>query len=292
MDRLSVLCFAGTYALALLSELARFAVRSAARWYLTVGLTALGWAVQTAYLANLAQAQHKVPVTTPFESVMALSWIVALIGLYLMVRSPKPVAVGVFVLPLVLGLVVVAGRYAPRHSDWSRWGGVTEFWGTVHGLLLLAGAVSTCLAFAAGLMYLAQANRLKHKRPPRFGFALPSLELSERLNRGAITVAFPLLTFGLLIGLVLSLAARPGSGSGSGTAVALSWTDPKVASALVMWLAFAVLLHARYRPAMRGRGVMVLTIVAFAFLVFAWVGVEVLHLPTAHGGAGAAGRAL
>ena len=52
-------------------------------------------------------------VTTPFESVMVLSWIVAMIGLYLIVRSPKPVAVGIFVLPLVLGLVVVAGVCAP-----------------------------------------------------------------------------------------------------------------------------------------------------------------------------------
>ncbi len=40
MLRLEVLCFAGTYGLALLSELARFITRSAARWYLTVGLTA------------------------------------------------------------------------------------------------------------------------------------------------------------------------------------------------------------------------------------------------------------
>src|SRR5205823_11807442 len=96
--------------------------------------------------------------------------------------------------------------------------------------------------------------------------------------RGAITFAFPLLTFGLLIGVVLSIVSR----SGAHGAV-LSWTDPKVLSALVMWLVFAGLLHARYRPAMRGRSVMVLTIVAFAFLVFTWVGVEVLHLPTAHG---------
>jgi ABC-type uncharacterized transport system permease subunit len=138
-------------------------------------------------------------------------------------------------------------------------------------------------------MYLAQANRLKHKRPPRFGFGLPSLEQSERLNRAAITLAFPLLTFGLLIGVILSLAAR-GRGDAPG------WTDPKVISALLMWLVFAVLLHARFRPAMRGRSVMLLTIVAFAFLVFTWVGAEVLHLPTAHGlprvSAATAGRAL
>jgi ABC-type uncharacterized transport system permease subunit len=58
-----------------------------------------------------------------------------------------------------------------------------------------------------------------------------------------------------------------------------------------MWLVFAVLLNARYRPAMRGRSVMLLTILAFAFLVFTWVGVDVLHLPTAHGSA-TAGRSL
>jgi ABC-type uncharacterized transport system permease subunit len=124
--------------------------------------------------------------------------------------------------------------------------------------------------------------RLKTKRPSRLGLALPSLEQSERINRGAITVAFPLLTFGLLIGLVLSLAAQNGE-TASTTVHTLGWTDPKVLSALSMWLVFAVLLHARFRPAMRGRSVMVLTIVAFAFLVFTWVGVEALRLPTAHG---------
>ena len=78
----------------------------------------------------------------------------------------------------------------------------------MHGIFLLGGAVFTCVAFFAGLMYLVQMRRLKAKRPSRFGLALPSLEQSERINRGAITIAFPLLTFGLLIGMVLSLAAR------------------------------------------------------------------------------------
>ena len=64
-------------------------------------------------------------------------------------------------------------------------------------------------------MYLAQMRRLKSKRPARFGFALPSLEQSERVNRGAITLAFPLLTFGLLIGMVLSVKAR-GLAAGTG----------------------------------------------------------------------------
>jgi ABC-type transport system involved in cytochrome c biogenesis permease subunit len=282
IDRLSVLCFAGTYGLALLAELARFVVRSSVRWYLAASLMALGWLVQTAFLANLALKNPLMPpVTSAFESVMVLSWIVALIGLYLMVRSPKPVAVGIFVLPLVIGLVIVAGWFAPRQSDWLQWGGTFAFWGTVHGIFLLAGAVFSCVAFFAGLMYLAQMRRLKAKRPVRVGLALPSLEQSERINRGSITLAFPLLTFGLLIGMVLSAAAQ--TGDNKALAHALTWTDPKVLSALAMWLVFAVLLHARFRPALRGKSVMVLTIVAFGFLVFTWVGVEALRLPTAHG---------
>ena len=93
-------------------------------------------------------------------------------------------------------------------------------------------------------------------------------------------MAFPLLTFGLLIG---DDPEPRGAGRVSRVGAApihvLRWTDPKVVSALMMWLVFAVLLHARFRPAMRGRSVMVLTIVAFAFLVFTWFGVEVLQLP-------------
>ncbi len=280
MERLTVLCFAGTYGLALLVELARFAVRAPARWYATVGLTALAWGVQTTYLANLARVSGHVPMTTVFESLLALSWIFAALGLYFMVHVPKPVAVGTFVLPIVVALTTVAGLAAPRRSDWgAAWSSATQFWGSLHGLFLLAGAVSTCVAFAAGLMYLAQARKLKTKRPSRLGIALPSLEQSERINRAAVTAAFPLLTFGLLIGLILTVttnAAAPGG-------IALTWADPKVLSAMAMWLVFAVLLHARFRPAMRGRGVVVLTIIAFGFLVFTWVGIEALRLPTAHG---------
>ncbi|WP_435008550.1 cytochrome C assembly family protein [Tundrisphaera lichenicola] len=277
VDRLSVLCFGGTYGLALACDLARFVVRGQARWYATLALTTLGWVVQTAYLGNLALESRQLPVSTVFESLLVLSWVLAGVGLYLIVRSPKPVAVGVFVLPVVLALVIVAGVWAPR-EDWvaSGWGGPTRFWGAAHGILYLVGAVGSCVAFAAGLMYLAQSYRLKHKRPPRFGFKLPSLEESERLNRGAITLAFPFLTAGLLVGVVMEVALRKAGHS------RLGWNDPKVVSGVLMWLVFAGLLHARFRPEMRGRRVMVFTVIAFLCLAFATVGVDLLHI-TSHG---------
>ena len=277
MDRLSVLCFGGTYGLALACDLARFVVKGTARWYATLGLTTLAWVVQTAYLGNLAWETGQLPVATVFESLLVLSWVLAAVALYLIVRSPKPVAVGVFLLPVVLALVVVAGVWAPR-EDWagSGWTEAGRFWGSAHGLLYLVGAVASCIAFASGLMYLAQSDRLKHKRPPRFGFKLPSLEESERLNRAAITVAFPFLTAGLLVGVVMEVALRKAGHSRIG------WGDPKVVSGVLVWLVFAGLLHARFRPEMRGRRVMLFTLVAFLCLAFATIGVDLMQI-TSHG---------
>jgi ABC-type uncharacterized transport system permease subunit len=276
MDRLSVLCFAGTYLLALASDLARVALRSRGRWSLTVGLTALGWAVHTAYLANLMHGRGELPVTTIRDSLLVLAWILAAIDVYLILRSPRPVAAGLFILPVVVALSAFAALAGHRVS-WVSWGGPVRFWIDVHIAFQVLGAGATCVAFVAGLMFLAQSARLKRKRPPRSGLPLPSLEQSERLHRGAITVAFPFLSFGLLLGAVLIVATRRGGVS------VLAWSDPKILSSVALWCAvLAVLLNARFRPAMRGRRVMLLTVLAFGVLLFAWVGVGLL-VPTAHG---------
>ena len=274
MDRLQVLCFAGTYALALASDLARVVVRAPVRWYATLALTAVGFAVHTAFLLHRLAVGDVPRAPTVFESFLLVAWRVAASTLYRTLRASRKTAVGVFLLPIVLGLAGAA-TFAPRAS-WADWGGWAAFWGTVHGLFLLVGAAASAVAFAAGLMYLFQSRRLKLKQPNRFGFVLPSLEQSERLNRGGVAVAFPTLTIGLIIGVVLSWAVR------ANDRAIIAWTDPKVLSGLAMWLVFAALAHAHFRWAMRGRRVMILSIVAFGFLIFALVGVDFL-LPTAHG---------
>lgn len=279
MERLSVLCFAGTYALALLSDLARLLFRARVRWIWTVALIALGLIVHTAYLLNRGLSSRTVPITTYFESMLVLGWVLAAIALYLAIRSTRarPTVAGLCVLGLALGAVSIAGLWAPRGGSRALWRDALSFWGSVHGLFQVAGAVFTCLAFVFGVMYLAQANRLKHKRSSESRFSLPSLELSERWHRAAITLAFPLLTAGLLTGVGLVVATQR-----AGLDV-LRWTDPKILSTFAVWLVFAVLLHARYRPDWKGREVMFLTVLAFAFLAFAMVGVGLIF-PTSHRG--------
>ena len=230
MDRLTVLCFAGTYGLALICELARFAVRSAARWYLTVGLTALAWVVQTAYLVNLARVDGRMPVTTPFESLLVLSWIFAAIGLYLMVRAPKPVAVGTFVLPLVLALTAVAGTSSlPRQPDWGSFGrgdGVLGVgaWGLPAGgggqhVRGVRGGADVPGAGQPAQAEAGDAVRVRAAEPGTVGAAQP------RGDHAGVPAAH----------------VRPADRAGPerravAARAAPGWTDPKVMSALAMWL--------------------------------------------------------
>src|SRR5205085_9136646 len=129
----------------------------------------------------------------------------------------RRLAWGVFVLPVVLGLVVLASAFSsPRDTADSFW--VLD-WGLLHGALLLLGAVGVSVAFLASVMYLVQAHRLRAKRLPGQGLKLLSLERLEMMNRRAIVWSFPLLTAGMLAGIAL-MAQVADKLEG--------WSDPKV----------------------------------------------------------------
>ncbi|MBI1325037.1 cytochrome C biogenesis protein [bacterium] len=277
MERISIVCFGGTYFLSLLADLTRLKWGGKTGWRIVPGLLALGLCVHGVYVAHRGFSMGRLPISTMFDSTMLLAWILAAIELYLLLRSEKANAVGLFITPLVLVVILVGGLFGPR-TAWSEdWSGASRFWGTVHAGFLVGGAACTFVAFSAALMFGAQSRRLKKKSSAKEGLALPSLETSERINRLAITLSFPLLTFGLVIGVMLNYAIGLKQ-----SRVAISWTDPKLLSAAAMWCVFAALLNARFRPAMRGRRIMWLTFLAFAFLIFTWIGIGSL-VPTAHG---------
>ncbi len=121
---------------------------------------------------------------------------------------------------------------------------------------MLLAAVGLCVGFLASLMYLVQAHRLRAKTLPGHGLRLWSLERLEAMNRRAIVLAFPLLTAGMLVGLVLMFHDHLSD-----------WSDPRVLASVVLWLSFAVLLYLRYGYHLRGRPVALLTILTFVLLV-------------------------
>jgi ABC-type uncharacterized transport system permease subunit len=132
-------------------------------------------------------------------------------------------------------------------------------WGMAHGLLLLAGCVAVLVGFLFGVMYLVQAWRLKHKRPPTQGMRLPSLEWLESSNERMILASVFLLTLVFLAGIVSNRVNH----------ALVPWSDPVVwtSSLLVGWMIVAALFQAFYKPARSGRKVAYLTVFSAIFLL-------------------------
>jgi ABC-type uncharacterized transport system permease subunit len=259
-ERITIFCFGASYGLALLLELLHlFRPRPVLR-LLGAVLGGAGLFAHTLYLAHLLIAADQRPLlSSPFGSLLVLAWILAIFYVYGSIHHRRQ-AWGVFVLPVVLGLVVLSWALRGNASDANTpdWLRGERFLGTLHGTLLLLAAVGVCVGFLASVMYLVQARRLRAKTLPGQGVRLLSLERLEAMNRRAIVTAFPLLTAGVLMGLFLLIPRR---------AEIQGWTDPRILGAAVLWLVFALLVYLRYGYHLRGRRVALLTIVAFILLV-------------------------
>lgn len=256
MSKVTLFCFAASYATALLLEVLQHRWHRPALRFLAIAFGTAGLLAHTIYLAV-----QRPPLAWQFGWMLFLAWILAIVYVYRAVHYPR-LDWTVFTLPLVLGLVVLAAAFGrPPEETESIPSGFSpqddRFWGLLHAGFLFCAAIGMCVAFLASLMYLFQARRLRAKIPPGKGLRLLSLERLEEMNRRAITLAFPLLTVGVLLGAVMMTRV----------ADSLAWTDPRVLSTVFLWLVFAVLLWLRYGRHLRGRQVALGTIAAFALLI-------------------------
>jgi ABC-type transport system involved in cytochrome c biogenesis permease subunit len=259
-ERITVMCFGASYALALALELLfLFRPRPVLRLCATL-LGGAGLLAHTLFLGHALLGSDQAPaLASQFGSLLVLAWILAIFYVYGAIHHRKQ-AWGVFVLPVILLLVGLAATFPreepePSGPDWLRG---ERFMGMLHGALLLLAAVGVCVGFVASVMYLMQARRLRAKTLPGKGVRLLSLERLEAMNRHALATAFPLLTAGVLIGLVLMIPHL---------SELHSWTDPRILGAAVLWLVFALLVYLRYGYHVRGRRVALLTILAFVLMI-------------------------
>lgn len=258
---ISLTCFVASYGVTLAAEVSRLFFRARIRLVAIVGFAAAGLLAHSLFLVNLARTEASLggqvtPLSSWFDWCLIGSWLVAAVYVVLLVRRTEN-SVGLFLLPLVLGLIAVSWfvRDEPHFPRDEALG----IWRSVHGFAQLFGTVAVSLGFAAGLMYLAQSYRLKHKLPPRPGFRLPSLEWLQRCNRWMLLVSTGLFVVGLLAGIVMNAGQHGGR---------VAWTGPVVLSSGVLcaWLVVASLFEAFYKPARQGRKVAYLTLASFIFL--------------------------
>jgi ABC-type transport system involved in cytochrome c biogenesis permease subunit len=249
------LCFGLSYLTALVLELVQAA--RPARWAKITGLAAgiAGLVAHTIFLLI-----QKPSPATPYGSLVLLAWVFAVFYLIGSMHRNRR-GWGVFVLPVVLLLVVlsfafVQGRANGTPAEGEAWYSGTRFWGIVHGSLILAASVGITVAFLASVMYLLQARRLRRKLNPIGGMKLLSLERLERMNRRGIDIAFPLLTAGILLGLMRAERFN-----------IADWAAPKVIGTVGLWVVGVLLLYLRYGVHLAGRRLAFLTIGAFCLLL-------------------------
>ncbi len=181
------------------------------------------------------------PLKHRFDALLLLATLVGLAGLWadLMWRwqltgvAFAPVA-GLLEISALTGLADYAVGPGPQPT------GIVFY---VHvAAFVLAGA---CLVVAGGAAgsYLALDRRLRKPGALEAAGRYPSLEALERLNIRAATLGFPLLTVGLLLGM-LQIWDQPDR---------LAWLmDAKVVCATIVWLVYAILLHLQHVPTFRG----------------------------------------
>ncbi len=228
-----------------------------------VALALLG----TAALAHAASfiALHGVePVPRLTDLPQAVSFM-ALMGV---------IAFGVFArrgrlagLTVLLGpLAFLAAFFAALHAPDPDVDVMAGAWPHAHVLLAGSGLALLAVAAAAGGFYLVENRRLKRKLIHAGPRALPSLETLDRINAAALAVGFPLLTLGVLTGMMWVQGARGAWFTGSAHE---AWNG-------IAWLIYAALVAARFAAQQGARDAAASAVAGFAFLLFAVVGVGIL----------------
>jgi len=229
-----------------------------ARWVLVVGVV-----LHAASFGVRHSTAGGTPVTTLHESLSFFAWCLVLLYLLFDLRFRLSV-MGAFAAPLSFVLMVGSAlspdmvvQLNPMLRSWLF---------PVHIAFAFLGNAAFALSFGAGVMYLVQDRMLKSKRFTGIYQLLPSLDALDKVNYTCLSVGFPLMTLGIISGAVWA-----------NTVWGTYWSwDPKETWALITWFLYAGLLHGRLTIGWRGRKAAIFAIIGFMFLLFTYLGVNLL----------------
>ena len=257
LTRISIWCFALSYLIALLLEISRLFYRISIRSIVIFALMLAGIFAHTIFLWDKFQSDFSggTPLASWYDWCLVISLALAITYTIVALQRVRH-SVGIFFLPVILGLILFAISIKGRQPFSAQERG--NLWGMTHGISLTAGTIAMAIAFTTGLMYLVLASRLKRKLPPRAGFHLPSLEWLQVCNQRSLFLATGLIMIGLFSGIIINKLKN-----------IVAWDDMVVisSSVLLLWLIVVSVFEMLYRPARQGKKIAYLTIASFFFLI-------------------------
>ncbi len=231
--------------------------RQSAIFRVSLAALGLGFLFHFVSLAELGLTENRFPVGNVAEASSFFAFLIAL-GFLLAYWRYRVSSLSVFAFPLVFIMTLAAAMTRPAGPPLTPL--LEQRWVPLHISLSLSGYAALILSFLAGVMYLIQERELKHKQPRAFYYRLPPLDTTDRLGQLALLVGFPLITLGLILGMI-NASASWGDG----------WLgDPKVMLSFVLWVIYLLLVYSRVGVGWRGRKAAVFTILGMAAVVLSW----------------------
>lgn len=216
------------------------------------------------FLGARAAQIRAVPLTGPFESLVAVALVFGILYLLLHVTIEQ-VWFGSVLAWATLGMVLLAALVAKPAARPEAVAATP--WAVAHACVMVLAAASVVFATANAGLYLLCSHRLKQKQIVRVLGRMPNMETLGRMNRISLRVAFALLTVGALTGL--GMAASLGMGLGQ-------WlTDGKVVCIIAVWIVLAGNMVLDHLSLLKDKVRAYVTIVAFVLVVLAVLGVTV-----------------
>lgn len=224
--------------------------------------TGAGFVAHTlALIARIAETGSTVLAATLHESLAFFSWALVLIFLLIEYRYRIQI-LGSLILPLaslsILSMAILPEQIGTLQPN------IQNLWLGVHTTLTVLGIVFFTLAFVAGIIYILQERLLKSKRLNVLYYKLPSLDILDDLNQRSIYLGFPLLTLGILTGIILNSFVE---------GAYFSW-DPKQILTFIIWFFYLAMLHGRLTVGWRAKKAAYLAIIGFVGVIFTFVGVN------------------
>lgn len=224
----------------------------------------IGLVMHTISLADRYIAAGHMPVASAHEATSFFAWCIVVLFFVLEFRH-KVGLMGSFIMPVVLVLLITASLLPREIKPLSPV--LQSKWFSVHTVLAFAGDAAFALACGVGIMYLLQEHYVKSKHLGGLFQRLPSLQSLDYMNYRLITIGFPLLTLAIISGALWAESAWGGY---------WRW-DPREVWALITWLIYAIILHARLLAGWRGRRAAILSIIGFISILVAFFGIKLLH---------------
>jgi cytochrome c-type biogenesis protein CcsB len=234
-------------------------------------VTIFGWMLNTGALFTRAfeRMEHSgtfAPWSNQFEAMAYVSWAIIL-GYVLLEMRYKIKAIGAFVVGIGFIAMGAASLLPYRYQTAEPLvPALNSYWIYIHVSVTLTSYAAFATAGGLGVMYLFKERAERLGKTTGFYAAFPDLETIDELGYKAITVGFPMLAFGIILGAMWANYAWGGY---------WSW-DPKETWSLIVWLIYGAYIHARMTRGWEGHKAAIYAVFGFLMVIFCFWGVNFL----------------